>query len=201
LTFQTAFRTIQMNRQTGASLVSEVLDSLDDALIFGTDPPQTFILLAHDCSFTTGVEALYISVSNHIELKSKGSEPAMALLHEIGHALDHQSDGSSASNSKFNTWKIAIQDSPCLLRLEENIVDGYLPEYAQKTRELFARSFEQWCATHVLENDNVRSEWQRQVSTHRSVERGLYWSPEEFTIIAEAIEYDLENFGVLTRKK
>ena len=122
-----------------------------------------------------GQRGLWIALSPRCE------HAALSLLHELGHAVDHQLLGWGSERPGLDAWWAAVTRtrafrSLCLACSAEEL--GYWPT----RRESFARSFAQWVAERAGAED-VLAEVER-----RAGGAGRQWSRDDFAPVAAELD-------------
>lgn len=115
-----------------------------------------------------------IVISRHAE------HPGLALLHELGHALDHRNGWASESDA-FEPWWRTVRSSRAFARLTA-ACRGEETAYWPTRRESFARSFAQWVVSRAGDAD-LRDELER-----RAAGAGRQWRADDFAPIAKALD-------------
>ena len=121
----------------------------------------------------------WIEVSRHAE------HLGLALLHELGHAVDHLVLGLGrawgSETAALERWWQAVQSSKAYARLGEActaVEQAYWPS----RRETFARSFTQWTAVRA-DDASLLHEVDR-----RAAGAGRQWDRDDFAPIAAALD-------------
>jgi hypothetical protein len=145
-------------------------------------------------------------------------EPLDSLVHELGHWLDahffdrkitgdrlramKQNELASGHEDDFREWRDAVKASDEVRRLTAK--GGSRASYTLSTRELFARSYEQWIALRSG-NKALRRKHEIMSGTKNYVvgdrikkgEKDLFWTDESFAPIAEAFDRLFSTLGLL----
>jgi hypothetical protein len=120
-----------------------------------------------------------IVVSRHAE------HLGLALVHELGHALDHLVLGGArlwaSETEELAGWWRAVGSSAAYRRLRRACTASETA-YWPSRRETFARSFSQWVA-HRSRHDTMRAEIER-----RAAGAGRQWEAADFDPIARALD-------------
>lgn len=120
-----------------------------------------------------------------IELSRHAEHLGLALLHELGHAVDHLVLGLGrawgSESAALDSWWRAVQSSRAFLRLGRACADEEAA-YWPSRRETFARSFSQWTATRAGEPALL------QELGRRAAGAGRQWAPDDFAPIAVALD-------------
>jgi hypothetical protein len=120
--------------------------------------------------------------AGRIELSRHAEHLGLALLHELGHAVDHLVLGRGSSwgseSTPLRDWWRAVESSRAFERLT-SAEDGW---YWRSRREAFARSFAQW-VSHRSGDGGLRAELER-----RAAGPGRQWTADDFAPIARALD-------------
>lgn len=120
-----------------------------------------------------------------IELSRHAEHLGLALLHELGHAVDHLLLGLGrawgSETPALDAWWRAVQASRAFARLG-GACDCEEAAYWPSRRETFARSFSQWTAARAGE-PALLEELER-----RAAGAGRQWEPTDFAPIAAALD-------------
>jgi hypothetical protein len=120
-----------------------------------------------------------------IELSRSAEHLGLALLHELGHAVDHLLLGLGrawgSETAALDSWWHAAQSSRAFARLG-SACDGGEAAYWPSRRETFARSFSQWTATRADE-PALLEELER-----RAAGAGRQWEAADFAPIAAVLD-------------
>jgi hypothetical protein len=133
----------------------------------------------------------------------------LALVHEIGHALDYfaidaarRTYASDAGAPILNDWRRAVEESSSVYQLRQ--ARATLPalgsrtaayvEYLLKPSELFARSYAQWLAATSGEATLAR-QVALLIGDASAIPGPVQWMPDEFTAIGETIDRLMERLG------
>jgi hypothetical protein len=120
--------------------------------------------------------------AGRIELSRHAEHLGLALLHELGHAVDHLVLGSGrrfgSETSRLASWWHAVESSRAFERLAV-ADDGW---YWRSPREAFARSFAQWVSSRS--GDGILlAELER-----RAAGAGRQWTEGDFAQIGRALD-------------
>ena len=131
--------------------------------------------------------------TGRIELSRHAEHLGLALLHELGHAVDHlllaRGDRWGSETAALRGWWRAVRRSRAFERLTTACTVGE-DSYWPTRRETFARSFSQWTACragdHVLLEELAR----------RAAGAGRQWDLDDFAPIAAALDRVLTRLAV-----
>jgi hypothetical protein len=145
--------------------------------------PKSFkpvpLVIVDDGFLEVNAEGEFYPDTRHIRISNHAKYPILTSLHEIVHALDFQSD--YIVSSRQIEFQNAILQSSATLRLKQQID---IDSKQFQTEEFFARCFEQWISFRSTQKA-LRLEWKEQSQEAFS---GLYWSSQEFAILAPVFE-------------
>jgi hypothetical protein len=120
--------------------------------------------------------------AGRIELSRHAEHLGLALLHELGHAVDHLVIGEGqrfgSETTRLAGWWRAVESSRAFERLM-SADDGW---YWRSPREAFARSFAQWVAGRSGDG-TLLAELER-----RAAGAGRQWTAEDFAPIGRALD-------------
>ena len=191
------FRILEMRPDAKHAIVTQVLEALEATLDLSSRALIP-VVIAPECCFGSRVLGWYVQDSRHIELCASEPHPAVTVLHEVGHALDHLESGEFASSELLTHWQDAVMSNPSFARLMDSRAQRLIPQSQVSQQELLARSFEQWWATR-LAHAALHSQWADFLANQPGVQQGLYWTDEEFEPVAAALEADLAAWGLPRR--
>lgn len=150
--------------------------SAADAALPGTELARLPVVFAH--------EASYRWESGHglwIALSPRSEHAGLALLHELGHAVDHQLLGWGSERAGLDTWWHAVTRTRAFRSLRMACSADELA-YWPTRRESFARSFAQWVAQRTGLED-VLAEVER-----RAGGAGRQWARDDFAPVAAELD-------------
>lgn len=120
-----------------------------------------------------------------IELSRHAEHLGLALLHELGHAVDHLVLGNGGSwgseTAALRGWWRAVRSTAAFARLTAACAPGE-SAYWPNRRETFARSFSQWAA-RAAGDRSLLDEVAR-----RAAGAGRQWEPQDFAPIARELD-------------
>jgi hypothetical protein len=148
------------------------------ALVLPSPPlPRLDVSLTRSRRYSGGYDH-----TGRIELSRHAEHLGLALLHELGHAVDHLvlgcGRGWGSETSGLRGWWRTVQSSHAFERLAN--ADDLL--YWRSPREAFARSFAQWVAGRSGERSLV-AELERRASG-----AGRQWTADDFAPIGRALD-------------
>ncbi len=121
--------------------------------------------------------------AGRIELSRHAEHLGLALLHELGHAVDHlvlgRGRGFASETAGLRAWWHAVQSSHAYGRLARAGGDD---PYWRSPREAFARSFAQWVSGRSGD-ESLLAELER-----RAAGAGRQWTRDDFAPIAHALD-------------
>ena len=185
--WQVSFPIVELERPAGFTTherVGEALERLAARLTLKPRERITPIVIVPARYLPQGLQGSFNPTLGVIRISLSALQPALTTVHEIMHALDAQRDATWHSSRQLE-WQDQVTASPAMARLEH--FDGRT-RYYRRTEELFARLLEQWMA------DTFPAEWAQQAAL--GAEQGLYWFPEEFSLIRKPFERALRGCGV-----
>jgi len=151
-----------------------------------------------------------------IALADFAEQPALTLVHEIGHYLDHQAIGTpgkyaSRTSSEFDSWRDALLDSAATRRILElwlvpPVPPGHAAAAAAEARaamrkhldrmleeqEAFARAYSQYVA---LKSRNRRLA--RELGVVKAFTYPAQWEENDFVPLARELDSLFEGLGWL----
>jgi hypothetical protein len=170
---------LPVRRGERAAALTGALHAVERAL-GGTPFPRLEVVLTRSRRFSGG-----FGHDGRIEISRHAEHLELALVHELGHALDHLVLGgarvwSSETDALARWWRAAEQSAAC--RRLTGACRGAEVAYWPSRRETFARSFAQWVA--------IRSD---SAPLAREVERraagaGRQWTPWDFAPVARELD-------------
>lgn len=130
--------------------------------------------------------------AGRIELSRHAEHLGIALLHELGHALDHLRLGTGrawgSETRALEPWWRAVQSTRAFARLG-GACDARERTYWASRRESFARSFVQWTAMRAGEHSLVRE------VERRAAGAGRQWSRADFAPVGRTLDEVLLPLG------
>lgn len=146
----------------------------------GAQLPPLEVCFSRSRRYSGGyAHAGWIEISRHAE------HVGLALLHELGHAVDHLLLGLGrvwgSETAALEHWWHAVQSSSAFARLGR-ACHGEEHLYWPSRREAFARSFSQWTAARAGDTELLRR------LERRAVGAGRQWEPGDFEPIREALD-------------
>lgn len=123
--------------------------------------------------------------TGRIELSRHAEHLGLALLHELGHAVDHLLLGSGgrwgSETPALRAWWRAVRSSAAFARLTSACAAGD-SAYWPTRRETFARSFSQWAARGAGDRSLLDE------VARRAAGAGRQWEPRDFAPIARELD-------------
>jgi hypothetical protein len=170
---------VPVRRGPRAAELGRALAAAERALP-GAQLPPLEICFSRSRRFSGGYgHAGWIEISRHAE------HVGLALLHELGHAVDHLVLGLGrawgSETAALDHWWQAVKASAAFARLGR-ACDGDEQSYWPSQREAFARSFSQWTATRAGDT-GLLQELERRASG-----AGRQWEREDFEPIGAALD-------------
>ena len=173
-TLQSSIR-LPIRRGPRAAELEHALHAAERALP-GLSLPPLEVSLCRSRRYSGGYAA-----AGWIELSRHAEHLGLALLHELGHAVDHLllgRDGAWGSETTaLGGWWRAVQSSRGFRRLT-SACSATETAYWRSRRETFARSFSQWTACRATD-ETLLAEVER-----RAAGAGRQWEPDDFEPIA-----------------
>jgi hypothetical protein len=121
--------------------------------------------------------------AGRIELSRHAEHLGLALLHELGHAVDHLVLGRgrafASETDGLRAWWQAVQSSEAYARITRACADD---GYWRSRRETFARSFAQWVAGRAGDA-GLLAELER-----RAAGAGRQWRADDFSPIGRTLD-------------
>ncbi len=147
-----------------------------DAVLPGVRLAQLPVVVAEDAGYRwEGDCGLWIALSPRSE------HAGLSLLHELGHAIDHQLLGWGSERPGLAAWWLAVTRTRAFRSLRDACSSEELA-YWPTRRESFARAFAQWVAERAGEQD-VLSELER-----RAGGAGRQWTRDDFAPVAAELD-------------
>lgn len=170
---------LPLRRGPRAAELTRTLLAVEHAL-GGTPFPELDVALSRSRRFSGGYgHEGRIVVSRHAE------HLGLALVHELGHALDHLVLGGArlwaSETEALAGWWRAVEHSAAYRRLTRACTAAETA-YWPSRRETFARSFAQWVAERAG-HEPLRQEVER-----RAAGAGRQWSPADFAPVGRALD-------------
>lgn len=199
-------------------LATDALDSI--TAIHDTPGLKKIPVVFSDSDEYAGVYRKDGATPLNIELSSS-NDVALTLVHEMGHAIDHQLFGTaekfgSFDNPELDDWWKAIEGTKAAKRLDDlletdkyNYEDEFTGEsktaeiekpfieYLSRTHEIFARSYAQYIATKS-NNQHLKEllQWEQGSEVYP-----LQWDDEDFKPVAKAFDQIFKKKGWLKNAK
>lgn len=184
--WQLSFPVVELERPAGFTTHQRVREAIEKLAARLTLEPRavTPIVIVPARYLQQGLQGVFNPELGVIRVCLSALYPALTTTHEVMHALDARSDATWHSALKLE-WQGRVAASPALARLEH--FDGRT-RYYRRTEEIFARLLEQWMA------EAFPAEWAEQAALGAA--QGLYWFPDEFSLIRKPFERALRGCGV-----
>jgi hypothetical protein len=133
----------------------------------------------------------------------------LALVHEVGHALDRfgigtevHVDASTAQHPLLRDWQRSVSQSRAVQRLHElraempasGTAAGSYIDYILSARELFARSYAQWIALRSGDEE-LLTDVERIRADRNPLMTLVQWESDEFDLLADVFDQLMETLG------
>jgi hypothetical protein len=168
--------TLPLRRGPRAVELARALDAAASALPAAPLPPLD-VALTRSRRYSGGYDR-----RGRIELSRHAEHLGLALLHELGHAVDHHLLGRGrhfgSETPRLAGWWHAVESSRAFQRL----ADADDARYWRSRREAFARSFAQWVAARSGDV-GLLGELER-----RAAGAGRQWTADDFAPIGRALD-------------
>jgi hypothetical protein len=159
---------------TGAALRPALAAA--DAVLPGAEVAPLPVVVAEEAGYRwEGGRGLWIAISPHSE------HAGLALLHELGHAVDHQLLGWGSEHALLDSWWLAVTRTRAFRSLRRACSSEELA-YWPSRRESFARAFAQWVAERAGEQDALRE------IERRAGGAGRQWARDDFAPVANELD-------------
>lgn len=147
-----------------------------DAALPGAALAPLPVVVAEEAGYCwEGGRGLWIAISPRSE------HAGLALLHELGHAVDHQLLGWGSERAALDSWWLAVTRTRAFRSLRSACSSDELA-YWPTRRESFARAFAQWVAERAGEGDALRE------IERRACGAGRQWAREDFAAVAAELD-------------
>jgi hypothetical protein len=147
-----------------------------DAVLPGAGIAPLPVVVAEEPGYRwEGGRGLWIAISPQSE------HAGLALLHELGHAVDHQLLGWGSERARLDSWWLAVTRTRAFRSLRRACSSEQLA-YWPTRRESFARAFAQWVAERAGEPDALRE------IERRAGGAGRQWARDDFAPVADELD-------------
>lgn len=147
-----------------------------DAVLPGAGLAPLRVVVAEEAGYRwEGGRGLWIAISPQSE------HAGLALLHELGHAVDHQLLGWGSERARLGSWWLAVTRTRAFRSLRSACAGEELA-YWPTRRESFARAFAQWVAERAGERDALRE------IERRAGGAGRQWARDDFAPVANELD-------------
>jgi hypothetical protein len=192
--WQRAFPIVELERPDGRVLegVRRALELLSERLLIAPRVVPTPIAIVGKQHFGVGIHGVFYDVPRHIRISLGTQYPTLSAIHEIAHAVDHNSSTDSFRSSELLEWQETVRRSDAIQRLVTQVDALRLNRYELRAHELFARCFEQ------LFSDRIPAEW---TQVDPLVQRGSYWTQEDFDRLRPPFLRGLRECGLRIKRQ
>jgi hypothetical protein len=170
---------LPVRRGPRAAELARALEAADRALP-RAPLPRVQVALSRSRRFSGGY-----AHAGRIELSRHAEHLGLALLHELGHAVDHlllgRRNAWGSETPALHGWWSAVQSSSAFSRLTSACSDGER-DYWPSRRETFARSFSQWAVSRAGDPDLLGE------VLRRAAGAGRQWEADDFTPVGRALD-------------
>jgi hypothetical protein len=171
--------TLPVRRGPRATELARALDAAAAAVAVA-HLPRLEVALTRSRRYSGGYDH-----AGRIELSRHAEHLGLALLHELGHAVDHLVLGRGSTwgseSTRLRDWRRAVRASEAYGRLAR-VCTAAEAAYWSSPREAFARSFAQWTAARAGD-DTLLRELER-----RAAGAGRQWTAADFAPVGRALD-------------